>query len=428
MRKSAFAGWQDVFAFTWKQAVNGKGFKGATIGVALVFLIVGLAISTIMAFVQKDEAEVSPISKVAIVDESGLDTLYLDSFKEANAEKYPDVTFVEGGEDVSLTVKITATEEGYLLSAILPKDSEISEGDAEDFLSAFSVCMEQSKLLSSGIPADKLVLAMSGVSYDTYEAGEEEKSIGEELVSQLLPMLVIFAMYMMTLIYGQSIGNIVSVEKSSKLMEMVLTMTQPYALLFGKIASSVALALLQLALWITCFVGGFFGGDVIAKAVIYPDYTNYILLVFELLSMQDGSTAFSVGAVVLSILCMCFGVLFYCVLSGTIASFASKAEELAQCMAYYQLAVIAGFFGAYILPLQEIEWVNTLLRIVPVSSAYLLPGDILVGNVNAGLGIVYTLLLFAFTIALVFVAGKVYKNQLFNKGNNIFERLKKKKA
>ncbi|MBQ7918507.1 MAG: ABC transporter permease [Lachnospiraceae bacterium] len=429
MKKNAFAGWQDVFAFTWKQAVNGKGFKGATVGIALLFLVAGLAISTIMAFVQKkSDSEVSPIGVVSVTDESGLAVLYLDGFKEANGDKYPHISFEKNAEEYALELKITKAEEGYLLSAILPNESEISESDAEDFLDDFMICMEQSKLLSSGIPAEKLALAMSGVSYDMYEAGEEEKSIGEQLVSQLLPMIVIFAMYMMTLIYGQSIGNIVSVEKSSKLMEMVLTMTQPYALLFGKIASTVVLALLQLGLWIVCFVGGFFGGDIIAKTVIYPDYTNYILQVFELLSLQDGSTAFSVGAVVLCILCMCIGLLFYCVLSGTIASFASKAEELAQCMAYYQLAVIAGFFGAYILPLQDIEWANTLLRIVPVSSAYLLPGDILVGNVNVGLGIVYMLVLFAFTIALVLLAGKVYKNQLFHKGTNIFERFKKKKA
>ena len=111
MKKGAFAGWQDVFAFTWKQAVNGKGFKGATIGIAFLFLIVGLAISTLMAFFQKQDGEVSPISQVAIVDESGLDILYLDGFKETYGEKYPDVTFVESSEDVSLTVKITNNEE-----------------------------------------------------------------------------------------------------------------------------------------------------------------------------------------------------------------------------------------------------------------------------------------------------------------------------
>ena len=429
MKKGAFTGWQDVFAFTWKQAVKGKGFKGVTMGVALLFLIVGLAICTIMAFVQKkSDSEVSPIGVVSIEDESGLAILYLDGFKYSYGEKYPHISFEENSEDCALKLKITQADGGYLVSAILPYESEISEDDAEDFLEDFTMCMEQSKLLSSGIPEEKLIFAMSGVSSELLIAGEEEKSVGEQLVTFFVPMITTFALYLMTLVYGQGIGNIVSVEKSSKLMEMVLTMTKPYALLFGKITATVVLALLQLMLWIVCFVGGFFGGDIIAKNVIYPDYINYILEVFELLSLQEGSTAFSAGAIVLCLVCMCIGFLFYCVLSGTIASFASKTEELAQCMAYYQMAVVAGFFGAYILPLQEKDWMNTILRIVPVTSAYLLPGDILVGNVNVGLGIVYMLILLIFTLALVLLAGKVYKNQLFHKGTNILERFKKKKA
>ena len=110
----------------------------------LVFLIAGLAISTLMAFFQKkSDTEVSPITQVAVVDESGLEVLYLDGFKEAYGEKYPSVSFVESSEGASLTVKITQTEEGYLLTAVLPYESELSEGDAVDFLDDFTVCMEQ---------------------------------------------------------------------------------------------------------------------------------------------------------------------------------------------------------------------------------------------------------------------------------------------
>lgn len=429
MKKGAFTGWQDVFAFTWKQAVKGKGFKAATVGVAAVFLIVGLAISIIMALVQSGEdGKTYPIGVVSLEDESGLAVLYLDGFTSTYGKDYPQLSFVENAEEYSLKLSITQEEGGYLLSAVIPYGSEISKSDAQHFLDDFTVCVEQSKLLSSGIPQDKLVFAMSGVSTEYLIAGEEEKSVGEILVTMLMPMITIFALYMMTLVYGQGIGNIVSVEKSSKLMEMVLTMTKPYALLLGKISATVVLALLQLGLWIVCFVGGFFGGDVIANTVIYPGYVNYVLEVFKLLNMQEGSTAFSVGAIVLCLLCMCIGFLFYCVLSGLVASFASKTEELAQCMAYYQIAVIIGFFGAYVLPLQEKEWINTILRIFPLTSAYLLPGDILVGNVNVGLGIAYTLLLFVLTLGLVLVAGKVYKNQLFHKGVSILERFKKKKA
>lgn len=442
MKKKAFTGWRHIFDFTWKQALEAKGFKSVTIVLALVLLIVGMAISMLMAYFQKQSAEkVSPIETVQILDESELAVLLVDSFVEVNGEHYPNVKFstLEGdlqtvastlgtSKPRDLIVQITRDEKGYTVTAIIPDGSELGESDAEDFLEDFQLCMEQSKLLSSGIATEKLVYAMSSVSSELFSAGEKEKSVGELLVSMLLPMIVIFALYMMTLLYGQSITNIVSIEKSSKLMEMMLTMARPEALIFGKVGATVAIALLQLGLWLVSFVGGFFGGDILAKTVIYPEYNNLILEVFMLIQGQEGSTAFTPVAVILFILAMCLGFLFYCAIAGLIASFASKTEEVAMCSAYFQMAVVAGFIGSYILPLQEKDWINTILRIVPLTSAYLLPGDILVGNITALQGLGYLALLFVFTLVLVIAAGKAYKAQVFNRGLSIFERMKKKKA
>jgi len=442
MKNKAFYGWRHIFDFTWKQAVNAKGFKAATVILAMVLLIVGLAISTIMAYAQKEsEEETSPIETVHIVDESGLKILFVDGFAELNKEDYPQLkleTLEADWHQVATTlgtehprdliVRITHEEEAYLLTAIIPNESELTESDAEKFLGDFQICLEQSKLLSSGIEMDKLVYAMSSVSTELTVAGDEEKSAGEYLVSMLVPMLVIFVLYMMTLLYGQNITNVVSIEKSSKLMEMMLTMARPEALIFGKIVAIVMIALLQLGLWITCLVAGFFGGHLIAENMIYPEYNNVILEVFKLMQNQDGSTAFTVGAVVLFLVALCMGFLFYSVIAGLIASFASKMEEVAMCNAYYQFAVIAGFIGSYMLPLQEKDWLNTILRIVPITSAFLLPGDILVGNVVVWQGLLYLLLLLVFTLLVVYMAGRVYKAQVFNRGMSVFERLKKKKA
>ena len=442
MEKKAFTGWKHIFDFTWKQAIEGKGFKNVTVILALVLLVGGMAISVLMAYFQKQSAEKeSPIETVYVLDESGLAVLMVDSFTEMYGEAYPSLKFAalegdwkavasdlatENSQDMIL--RITHEEEKYLVTAILLEESLLQESDGEDFLADFELCMEQSKLLSSGIAAEKLVYAMSNVSSQLYSAGEEEQSVGEQLVSMLLPMIVVFALYFMTILYGQSITNIVSIEKSSKLMEMMLTMVRPEALIFGKISSTVIIALLQFGLWLVCFVGGFFGGDLLAKTIIYPEYNNVILEVFRLIQSQDGSTAFTPGAILLFVLAMCLGFLFYCVVAGLIASFASKTEEVAVCSAYFQIAVVVGFIGAYVLPLQEKEWLNILLRIFPLTASYLLPGDILVGNVTVWQGLLYLICLFFFTLLFVVLAGKVYKSQVFNRGMSVFERLKKKKA
>ena len=398
------------------------------------------SVSTIMAFVQKKEdGKLSPIGQVYVADNSELDVLYLEGFGERYGETFPDISFVEAQQPVeelavtlgeqepeSVILEIGRSAEGYLLTVVLPYGSEIDKEDAEDLCEAFASVMEQSKLLSSGIPMEKLVLAMSGVQSSQLDAGEEERSIGEQKVAMLAPMLIIFFMYFMTLMYGMSVGNAVSVEKCSKLMEMMLTLTRPYGLIFGKVLAITVTAISQILLWIGCLVGGFFLGHGIAGAVIYPDYHNVLLEIFILLKGQVGSTAFTPGAMTLAVFTLCLAFLFYCMLAGLIASFASKAEELGQVMSFYQLAMIAGFFGSYMLPLQEKDWINTILRIVPLTSAYMLPGDILVGNVTMPEGLLFVAVLMVFTAALVVLTGRIYRNQLFYRGKSLKERLHRK--
>ncbi len=453
MNKGLFSGWREVFSFTFKQAVNAKNFKAVTIGLAVVLFVVGFAISALMAFVQqKDATKVSPIETVHVIDESGLELLYLDGFLQNNQRAYPDIQFVTetgtveevnaailaqipesasdeesvaGQKDVIL--RISEEGEGYLMTLYIPECSLIKEGEGEDFLEDVMMVMEQSKLVSSGIPMEKLMIAMSSISTSMLDAGEAEKSVGEELVSLLLPMLLMFFIYMMNLIYGQSIGNIVSVEKTSKLMEMMLTMTRPYGLIFGKIFAMTGIAILQMVLWLGGLVAGFLIGDMVAKSTIYPAYNNVLLEVFRLLGSQEGSTAFSAGAFALAFITVCVSFLFYCVLAGMIASFATKAENLAQVMSYYQILMMLGFFGAYLVPLEAGDGVKTLLRIFPVTSAYMLPGDLVVGNVTVLQGILYMSVLVVTTIVLVIISGKVYKNQLFYKGSKWTDRFTRKK-
>lgn len=447
MNKSLFSGWSHVFSFTFKQGVSGGRFKAVTIGLALALFLIGGAISVIMAFVQKKDAtEVSPIQQVYVVDESGLDMLYLDGFAESYGEKYPEVTFVTGMESVEsanetwkqytldndihepkdVILHVGKAEEGYLMTLYLPEQSLVEKDEAEEFLENVTVVMEQSKLFSSGIATEKLMLAMSGISTTFLDAGEQEKSLGEELIAMLLPMILVLFMYMMFLLYGQSIGNVVSVEKTSKLMEMILTLTRPYGLIFGKVLAMTVIAILQIFVWIVSFVIGFVVGDVLAVQ-LYPEYNNVVMEALKLLGGQEGSTAFSAGAVVLAVFVICLAFLFYSMIAGLVASFATKAEELGQMMAYYQILMIAGFFGAYMGPLQEKPWLDTLLRIIPVTSAYMLPGDVLVGNITVGQCILYTSILFITTMVLAVITGKVYKNQLFYRGQSLLERLKRKK-
>ncbi len=438
MKKGMFSGWKDVFFFTWKQGIQAKNFKAVTIGVALLVLIGGMALSVLMAYFQKKNAtEVLPIENVYVMDESGLETFYTEGFLETYQEKYPSVSFqkaegnlqelrasLEGEKDVIL--EISQEGEGYLMTLYLPENSSITEDEGKDFLDDVTLAMEQSKLFNSGIPRERLVFAMSGINGTILDAGESQKSMEEEVVAMLFPMFSVLFLYIMTLVYGQSMGNIVSVEKTSKLMEMMLTMTRPYGLIMGKIFATAGIAMMQMLLWIGSLVLGFFLGHYVAHSMIYPDYRNGLLETFLLLGNREGSTAFSMGAILLAIFTICLSFLFYCVLAGMVASFATKAENLSQVMSYYQMVVIFGFLGAYMVPAMEKDWLTTLMRIIPFTGAYMLPGDLVVGNITVFESVLYVGLLLVITVVLIVATGKIYKNQLFYKGTGLFKRFKKK--
>ena len=52
MKKGLFGGWKEVFNFTFKQGVEVKGFKGATIGVGILLFVLTFALNGVLAFVK----------------------------------------------------------------------------------------------------------------------------------------------------------------------------------------------------------------------------------------------------------------------------------------------------------------------------------------------------------------------------------------
>jgi len=202
-------------------------------------------------------------------------------------------------------------------------------------------------------------------------------------------------------------------------------MTRPYGLIFGKILATAGIAILQMALCMGSLVAGFFIGNNFAISSIYAQYDNPILSMFkDIIAEEVASSAFSSEAIVLTIVAICLAFLFYCMLSGAISSFASKADELGSVMMFYNLFLVIGFLGSYALPMASgQEWLMVIVRLIPVSAAFLLPGEILLGTVKAGAAIMYLLVMLAWIILTAVMAGKIYRDQVFYNGKSLKDRI-----
>ena len=124
--------------------------------------------------------------------------------------------------------------------------------------------------------------------------------------------VMIFALYMVILLYGQMVATNVATEKSSRAMELLITSAKPVSMMFGKVLASCLAGLLQLvAIFgaaLLCFHvnAGYWDGNQMVKAFFdIPTSIFVYMLVFFVL-----------------------GFLLYAFLFGAIGSTVSKLEDI----------------------------------------------------------------------------------------------------
>lgn len=124
--------------------------------------------------------------------------------------------------------------------------------------------------------------------------------------------IMIFALYMVILLYGQMVATNVATEKSSRAMEVLITSARPTSMMFGKVLASCLAGFVQLivvfgsALVFFKLNESYWGDNELINSLfnIPPDLLGYMLVFFVL------------------------GFLIYAFMFGAVGSTASKLEDI----------------------------------------------------------------------------------------------------
>lgn len=143
-------------------------------------------------------------------------------------------------------------------------------------------------------------------------AGEVENLGKDQMQNFFYTYIMIFALYMVILLYGQMVATNVATEKSSRAMELLITSAKPTAMMFGKVIASCLAGLMQLvcifgsALLFYSLNKSYWGGNMIISSIfnIPPELFGYMLVFFIL------------------------GFLIYAFMFGAVGSTASKLEDI----------------------------------------------------------------------------------------------------
>ncbi|MFZ2527948.1 MAG: ABC transporter permease [Rhodococcus sp. (in: high G+C Gram-positive bacteria)] len=232
--------------------------------------------------------------------------------------------------------------------------------------------------------------AQSVVVVDALDPPDPEQ--GERII---LSIVAVVLLYMQIMMFGMYVAMGVVEEKSSRVVELLLSTLRPLQLLWGKIIGIGAVGLLQLTAYGVVGVGAALATDTLT-------ITGTAL----------GVLASTLGWFVL-------GFAFFAVLYAAAGSMVSRQEDVNSTSGPLMIVILAMFFAAFSsVDDPEATW-STVLSWIPPFSAILMPLRIAAG-VASPLQIVGTVVLMLATTALLgVVAAKIYQRSILRIGRTV---------
>ena len=456
-------GWKDVFSFTYTQNVKGKTFKAALYGIAALIFIIFLAINIIVAVVNddddkknKDETVKNCVDIIHIINASDIQNVDFQKLTEEN-EIFADIrilteeddsapaeqaeafdsesreiilqiqkyifnnkteqyTLFEDYDSTTEKNEVESEEIVYRLTVYLKKDGVLDNsrdrGGIAQLMETLAEYFDRAKYGFAGVGQEGMEMLDSEVHVESVDIEKAGESLTEMLAKIFIPMIVCLVVYMLVLLYGQSISKVIVVEKSSKLMETLLTSIQPYAIVFGKIFAMFAIAMVQIVVWTVSGVLGYIVGDKVASSM-FSGYENQLYVIIDIFK-ADSDSAFTLTAVILGILVLVIGFFMYGVMSALFSSGISKAEEVSNGYALFQMVVVVAFLAAYMIPLMGLsDTLVNVLRFIPVTAAFMLPADVIIGSCGILISVISLGIMIATTAVMIYLTGKMYKKKIF---------------
>ncbi len=446
-KKGMFTGIKEIFSFTATQTIKGKGFISSTVIIAIVIAIIfgGICVLQAINFDDSDdniggnadyntEDIFETIKEVYLLNETDYKTdsvkkLFVEAENILKEKQKTEIQVVSSlskavtnkTDIVILKVEQSSGVAGELSVNILTTfNSTVDEEELDQFVTFVSESAQYA-VFSVGKLDEKAIGFVSLPSnVENIGTETEVQSLGMMMARLLVPMIFCLALYMIVLIHGQSISKAIIADKSSKLIEMLLTSVKPYAIVAGKVLGVATVAIGQMLVWLGSGVIGYLIGNEIAKSM-NSQYINYVGEVIKIMQSDTQGVAFSAGAVIIAILVVIIGFFMYCVLAAFAGAFVSRIEDLSASNTIFQLPVVISFLVAYLVGIAQgmgsgvNRAVQMAIYYIPLTSPFSTPSGIILGDITIAEGIISLLVLIIFSVIMILATGKVYKGKIFNR-------------
>ncbi|WP_025681061.1 ABC transporter permease [Paenibacillus massiliensis] len=340
-----------VIGFTFRQKAKTKSFLITTLVLALLITI-GMNIPYLITLFKGEDKASSPMKEQMSI---GLIVQQQDATVAEALEQYTqlqsvtplswiryDSTTDEALQSALQNDTITGYVELTSAAGEFPTVEYVAKGDAPSpdviallqaglqsaktkLIAGTTLSEQQVQEISTPVQIDSRTISVEaeGGNGADGNAGENLSPINYALVYVL--MILFFTSAMMT---GNMIASEVTAEKSSRIMEILITSVSPLTQMFGKIIGIFMIGMLQILVF-ALVVGG---------NLLLPH--NHVILADAGLSLAE----LNVQVLVYGLIFYILGYFLYAVLFAAVGSIVSRTEDLGQAVMPITMLALAAFY------------------------------------------------------------------------------------
>lgn len=394
-----------VASYTFKDLVKRKSFLISNL-IILIIMVLGFNVPNIINGI-KGEDESFGKTKLAIIDQDNVYEGTLETLTQMEQEigytiEIPEKMTVEEAkekinqDEIGEAVFITKEENTIHINYLVKSLGMMTEVP-QNIITILQESYKNLQIAKLNITQEQLMVLNTPFDMEVNQA--EEKEVGGNILAMMLLSIVLFyAIYF----YAYQVSTSITTEKTSKIIETLVTSTSPRTIVLGKTLGIGLAGVLQTIVLVVVAI-------ICANLFLTPEMVNAVL------DMSNMTAMLAVITIVYYILGYSLFALLYALTGSTVA----KPEDIQSANGPVAILAVIGFYLSYFTMMNPTSSLNNFAAIFPISSPFCMPFRVMMGIATLP-EIFISLAVLFITIAIVAqVSIKIYSSAILNYGSRI---------
>ena len=389
-----------VIKFTMEDMLKRKSFIISTL-IILALIVIGFNVPKIIKSVNGEDVS---SEKLLIVDSSNVFEGKLDTLKNTDLgyeitienKSFEDIKKLIEEKEIDSSIIIEQIDDKVQIRYIV-ENANMMKGVPDNIITAINSMYSNLQINKLGLTQEQLQSITPNFEF-SLEQTNEERASGNIFAMMLLSLVLFYAIYFC----AYQVSSSITTEKTSKIMETLVTSTTPKTIVLGKTIGIGIVGLIQMILIVSTAIFS-------AKVFLDSELINAVLDISNITPYLG----------IVTIIYFILGYLAYALLYALTGSTVSKPEDIQSANGPVAILAVVGFYLSYFTMMNPTSNLNVFASMLPISSPFCMPFRIMMGIARTTDVLISIAILLVTILVIAQVAIKIYSNAIFNYGTKM---------